>query len=196
MEQALHSSLFIWMPPTLAAMFFWGLGQGLVKKYIEDVSPAKFCLYYIIARSVVMGCYYFYELSIGEVPPFFAPEARGFVVYGLLTYLLDGIAWILYYESIICGPITIVGTLSAAYPALTVVMAKIFLDEQIGHYQLAGVILVIISCIGLSLPHKEAITEKVKQGRWIPLATSALLIWGISATISKYAYLQTGSNEA
>ncbi|MBI2066910.1 MAG: DMT family transporter [Deltaproteobacteria bacterium] len=184
------------MPPTLAAMFFWGLGQGLVKKYIEDVSPAKFCLYYIIARSIVMGCFYLYSLAKGEVPPLFIPEARGFIIYGLVTYLLDGIAWVLYYESIISGPITIVGTLSAAYPALTVVMARIFLNEQVTTYQLIGVIMVIVSCIGLSVPHKEAITEKVKHGRWIPLAVSALLVWGISATISKYAYLQAGSDEA
>lgn len=196
MEPITQNPLYIWMPPTLAAMFFWGLGQGLVKKYIEDVSPSKFCLYYIIARSIVMVCYYLYELSQGNVPPLFAPEARSFLWYGLLTYLLDGIAWVLYYESIISGPITIVGTLSAAYPALTVVMAKIFLDEQIGTLQLVGVGMVIVSCIGLSLPHKEAITEKVKHGRWIPLATSALLIWGIAATISKYAYLQNGSSEA
>ena len=35
-----------WLAPTLAALFAWGIAQGLVKKYIGEVSAAHFCLYY------------------------------------------------------------------------------------------------------------------------------------------------------
>ncbi len=42
-----------WLAPTLAALFAWGIAQGLVKKYIGEVSAAHFCLYYAIANAVV-----------------------------------------------------------------------------------------------------------------------------------------------
>lgn len=191
-DPAAHSPL-VWMPPTLAATFFWGLGQGLVKKYIDDVSPARFCLYYVLARSVVMGGYFLYALAGGEVE--FASGLGAFAAFGLASYMLDGIGWVLYYESIISGPITIVGTLSAAYPALTVILARFFLGEQLGDAQLAGVLLVIASCIGLSIPTEKDVTARVRHGRWVPLACTALLLWGVAGTLLKHAYNQPGASE-
>jgi len=68
----------------------------------------------------------------------------------VLAYLLDGTGWIMYFQSIIAGPITIVGTLSAAYPALTIVFAHWFLGETLSPLQYGAVALVIGGCIGLA----------------------------------------------
>ena len=76
-------------------------------------------------------------------PSLLSPDGRPFLELGVLAYIIDGTGWILYFESIIAGPITIVGTLSAAYPALTVLFARIFLGEQLGSVQYAAVALVI-----------------------------------------------------
>ena len=43
----------VWLTPALAALLLYGIGQGLVKKWIGEVSPARFCLYYVLATSVV-----------------------------------------------------------------------------------------------------------------------------------------------
>ncbi len=61
----------------------------------------------------------------------FAAESRHVLMIGVLAYLLDGAGWIMYFQSIIAGPITIVGTLSAAYPALTILFAHWFLGETL-----------------------------------------------------------------
>ena len=61
------------------------------------------------------------------------------LVIGVLAYLLDGTGWIMYFQSIIAGPITIVGTLSAAYPALTIVFAHWFLGETLSPLQYGAV---------------------------------------------------------
>ena len=34
-------------------MVTWGVAQGLVKKYIGEVPPARFCLFYALANAVV-----------------------------------------------------------------------------------------------------------------------------------------------
>src|SRR5262249_37202644 len=122
----LSSAALLWLPPTLAAMLMWGIAQGLVKKYIGEVPPARFCMYYGFANAAVSLAFW----ASQDAPSPFAAESRGFATFGLLAYTLDGIAWIFYYQSIVHGPISIVGTLSAAYPALTVIFARIFLGER------------------------------------------------------------------
>src|SRR5271169_386772 len=133
--------------------------------------PARFCLYFVLARAIVnSGFFLFYT---GEHPALTAADGHAFLGFGVLAYILDGTGWILYFESIISGPITIVGTLSAAYPALTVLFARIFLGEQLGAQQYAAVALVIGGCLGLSYSPPDA-NIKILSRRWIPLAFLAL----------------------
>jgi drug/metabolite transporter (DMT)-like permease len=179
-----------WLAPTLGAFFAWGIAQGLVKKYIGEVSAASFCLYYAIANAVVNVAFW----AIQDAPPAFAPDGRQFAFWGLLAYVLDGIAWIFYYQSLKYGPISIVGTLSAAYPALTVIFARTFLGEELTLAQGLGVAAVLAGCLALawSPPDSKAATN----GRWKILATAALVIWGVSGTLTRYAYSFPDSHEA
>jgi drug/metabolite transporter (DMT)-like permease len=178
-----------WLAPTLAALVAWGVAQGLVKKYIGEVSAAHFCLYYAIANAIVNASFWL----LSDAPPPFAAAGREFAVWGLFAYMLDGIAWIFYYQSITYGPISIVGTLSAAYPALTVIFARAFLGEDLTVWQGLGVGAVLIGCMALaySPPHARAGTNK----RWMIYAGAALLIWGASGTLIRYAYGFPNSHE-
>ena len=54
-----------WLAPTLGALFAWGIAQGLVKKYIGEVSAANFCLYYAIANAVVNVAFW----AFNDAPP-------------------------------------------------------------------------------------------------------------------------------
>ena len=108
---------------------------------------------------------------------------------------MDGLAWIFYFESIVAGPITIVGTLSAAYPALTVLFARIFLNEKLQTLQYWAIAAVIAGCLGLSYAPPDP-NAKVTQKRWIPFAASALILWGIAQTIVKWSYGLPNAHEA
>ncbi len=184
-------NMAIWLLPTGAALFLYGIGQGLVKKYIADVAPAKFCLYFVAAKAIVNLGFYFTEVP----PSLFLAEGRDFLWVGLLAYILDGAAWILYFESIVAGPITIVGTLSAAYPVITVVFARFFLKENLLITQYVGVATVILGCVGLAYAPFGPASKKI-QSKWIPLAISALFMWGIAQTLVKYGYRLPNANEA
>jgi transporter family protein len=177
------TALFVWLTPSMLALFLYGVGQGLVKKYIGEVSPARFCLYFVLAKAIVNLSWFFTH----EHPSLSSADGRAFLELGVLAYIIDGTGWILYFESIIAGPITIVGTLSAAYPALTVVFARIFLGEQLSGAQYAAVALVIGGCLGLSYSPPDA-DSKILSRRWIPLAFLALTCWATSNTIVKHAY--------
>jgi drug/metabolite transporter (DMT)-like permease len=181
----------VWLTPALAALLLYGLGQGLVKKWIGDVTPGRFCLYYVLATSLLNLGFFFTQPH----PPLLALDGRQFLGFGVLAYLFDGAAWILYFQSIALGPVAIVGTLSAAYPALTIVFARIFLGEQLAPIQDLGVALVIGGCLGLSYSPAGA-DSRVTSRRWIPLSLLALLCWAISNTLIKFSYTLPAASEA
>ena len=183
--------LLVWLTPALVALFLYGTGQGLVKKWIGEVPPARFCLYYVLATAIVNLGFFFTQTH----PPLLAVEGRGFFRLGVLAYLFDGAAWILYFQSIVLGPIAIVGTVSAAYPALTVVFARIFLGEQLAPLQYVAITLVIAGCLGLSYS-PGADTTGTTNRRWIPLSLLALVCWATSNTIIKHSYSLPGASEA
>ena len=183
--------LYVWLAPALIALFLYGLGQGLVKQWIGEVPPARFCLYYVLATSIVNFGFFMTQ----DHPPLLAAGGLGFLAFGVLAYLFDGMAWILYFQSIVLGPVAIVGTLSAAYPALTIVFARVFLHEELTALQYLAVTLVIGGCLGLSYS-PSAESSQTTSRRWIPLSLLALLSWAASNTIIKYSYSLPGANEA
>jgi len=183
--------LYVWLTPALIALVLYGLGQGLVKKWIGEVPPARFCLYYVLATTIVNLGFFIMD----DHPPLLAASGLGFLAFGVLAYLFDGAAWILYFQSIVLGPVAIVGTLSAAYPALTIVFARVFLRENLAPLQYLAVTLVIAGCLGLSYTPSGGDSQTTSR-RWIPLSLLALVCWATSNTIIKYSYSLPGANEA
>ena len=183
--------LYVWLTPALIALLLYGLGQGLVKRWIGEVPPARFCLYYVLATTIVNLGFFIMD----DHPPLLAASGLGFLAFGVLAYLFDGAAWILYFQSIVLGPVAIVGTLSAAYPALTIVFARIFLREDLAPLQYLAVTLVIGGCLGLSYTPSGGDSQTTSR-RWIPLSLLALVCWAASNTIIKYSYSLPGANEA
>jgi drug/metabolite transporter (DMT)-like permease len=177
------ASTVVWLTPALTALLLYGLAQGFARKYVAEVSPARFCLFFIVARSLVALIYF----SVREHPSPFDPAGRTFLILAIFVYILDGLGWILYYKSILLGPITIVGTLSAAYPALTVLFARLFLGEVLTTKGYAGVAFVIAGCLGMAYSPAKP-DQKASSRGWIPLAAGALFLWGAAQTLLKYAY--------
>ena len=87
-------------------------------------------------------------------------------MFGLLAYMLDGIAWIFYYQSIVYGPISIVGTLSAAYPALTVILARfVCWTRRCLTTSTPESICVVAGCLGLACsPHDTEEKDSERAG--------------------------------
>ena len=180
----------IWLIPTLVSLFLYGIGQGLVKKYISEVPPARFCLYFVAAKAILNLSYFALFQKTALIPS----VGTAFGGTSLLAYLVDGVAWILYFMAIVHGPIAIVGTLSAAYPALTILFARFFLHEQLTLVQYAGLALVLGGCLGLSYAPAGPGSRPTDR-RWIPLSFVALVLWGCSSTLLKAAYHLPGADE-
>ncbi len=186
-----QSSYMVWLVPAIAALVLYGIGQGLVKKWISEVPPARFCLYFVVAKAIINLGYFF----TNEHPVITDPAGFQFMAVGVFAYILDGAGWILYFESIVAGPITIVGTLSAAYPALTILFARFFLNEELLPIQYVGVGIVIAACLGLSYSPPDP-NAKATNKKWIPLSFFALVLWASAQTLVKFSYSLPNASDA
>lgn len=182
----------MWMLFAFGSMFGWGFGQGFTKKYINDVSGTKFCLYFTIAASIV---YMTLWAANGAPNPFYTEAGEfetGFVFFGILAYVLDGIAWAAYFICIKYAPIAIVGTVAAGYPAIVMVVLFVWIGQDPSPMMWGGGIAVIIGCILLGYTPKSAMGEvdnsHVVPKIWIPLAVIAMLGWGFAFSFVAYMF--------
>jgi drug/metabolite transporter (DMT)-like permease len=183
----------VWMLFAFGAMFGWGLGQGFTKKFINDVSGTKFCLYFVVAVSIVnLSIWAFY----GAPNPFLTDAGEfesGFVFFGISAYILDGIAWAAYFICIKYAPITIVGTVAAAYPAIVMAVLFVWIGQDASPIMWGGGVLVILGCILLGYTPKSAVDETIDNSHvvkkiWIPLAVIAALGWGFAFSFLGYTF--------
>jgi drug/metabolite transporter (DMT)-like permease len=188
----------MWMLFSFGAMFGWGLGQGFTKKFIQDVSGTKFCLYFVFAVSFVNLIIW---VASGAPNPFLTAAGEfetGFVFFGTMAYVLDGIAWAAYFICIKYAPITIVGTVSAAYPAIVMAVLSVWIGQDASPVMWAGGLLVVTGCVFLGYTPKSAVDETIDNSHvvpkiWIPLAITAALGWGFA--FSFLGYVMSGPND-
>lgn len=190
----------MWMLLAFGAMFGWGLGQGFTKKYINDVSGTKFCLYFVVAVSAVNLAIWLFG---GTPNPFYTDSGQfesAFVFFAILAYVLDGIAWAAYFICIKYAPITIVGTVAAAYPAIVMVVLAFWIGQDPSPIKWGGGVIIVIGCIMLGYTPKSAVDEGLDDSHvvakiWIPLAVIAAFAWGFCFSCLGYIASPTANFE-
>jgi len=69
----------------------------------------------------------------------------------LLAGLFGGLGYVFFIKALESGNASIIIPLTAIYPALTTVLAVIFLGERISIYQLVGILLALTAIVLLSI---------------------------------------------
>jgi len=111
--------------------------------------------------------------------------AGGSCIVGISGYLC-------YFESLIDGQVAIAGTISAAYPALTVLGAVILLGESLAGVHSVGVAVIIAGVVGLSYERGPDAASKTSS-RSLTFAFLAFLAWGVWSLTSKAAVDRVGA---
>lgn len=94
--------------------------------------------------------------------------------------------YLCYFESILEGQVAIVGTISAAYPALVVVGAMLFLGEGLTVHQAMGVVAIIAGVMVLSYEPDPGAAHSLSK-RSLSFALMAFMAWGIWSLTQKVA---------
>mgnify|MGYP002387558179 FL=1 len=99
---------------------------------------------------------------------------------------LSGAAYLTFYEAVKHGKVSIVGTVAGAYAPWTVLLALLFLGEEMTYGEGAGVALVVGGMLLFTYNPGNG-NDKRTETRGILLAVCSLFFWGTSATVAKGA---------
>lgn len=168
-----------WFFLSFSVALFWGL-SGIFAKYSTGrLGVARVAL--LIAG--VEGSLYVIAYAVLREPHDFTLFeillATASCIIGISGYLC-------FFESILVGQVAIAGTISAGYPALTVIGAVLFLSESLSGLQAMGVAMIIVGVVALSYEPDPSALGAIGR-RSMMFAGFAFFAWGAWSLSSKVA---------
>lgn len=172
-----------WLLLALGAVLLYGTSQVAQKLSMRHIpASAVVSLSIIVATPVSIICLAPYVVT-GAL---FDMEPLAFAV-ALAAATCGQMGYYLYLEAAQRGPISVVGSVTAAYPIMVIVVAIVLLSESPGEIQLFGVFLVTSSMIVLSYLHGGSADLSHLSGGYFTLSIASLLCYGLWAVFTKLA---------
>jgi transporter family protein len=192
-------SLSGWVLPLVATVVFYGLAQALTKQFMANVTAGAFILLYVVLKVAINAA----AIAVWPHQPFWgAPHANSFFVWALVSGMFIGGSWLFYYLALESGKVALVGTVTAAFPVVTVVLAGIFIGgaERLIPLQYVGIALIIGVAVLMAYQPGEAeatadpgsaatVAHPDPDRRWLWLSLLVIAGWGIGSYFSKVAYM-------
>ncbi|GEM_PF-1329663 len=130
-------------------MLCWGanftIAAVLVRRY-DWVTP----FFFNFMITIPVSFFIMLRLSNGRKPTSFFPAKSSFPLLILGTLFLEA-AWLLYVYSVRSFPSALLAPISAAYPALTILLALFFFKERMTKIQYVGVGMILAGLVVAAL---------------------------------------------
>ena len=134
------NSWFIW---TLLAMVTFGAWGFFPKLAVNYISPQSALIYQVIG-GVLVGTAALFIIN-------FKPETHPMgILFALLTGITGVLGTLFYYAAASRGQISIVVSITALYPLITIMLAIIFLHETLVLKQVIGLCFAVAAIILLA----------------------------------------------
>jgi transporter family protein len=173
-----------WFVLSSSVVLLWGL-SGIFAKYSTGrLGVARVAL----LITVVEGPLYLAAFILLREP-------HDFTLYEVLvassSCVIGVCGYLCFFESILEGQVAIAGTISAGYPALTVIGAVLLLSESLSAFQSVGVVMIILGVVALSYERDPAAKGAISR-RSLTFAVIAFFAWGAWSLSSKVAIDMVG----
>lgn len=132
-----------WLGNALAALLCWGLWAFFPKLSLARISPASSVFFEacgVMATSIVV------VMLLG---PGIDRDFEG-ALFAILTGIFGTVGLYFFFCAVKTGPISVISSLTALYPVVTVVLAMIVLHERLALRQIFGVLLALVAAALLS----------------------------------------------
>ena len=173
-----------WFILSASVALMWGLSGIFAKSSISRLGVARVALLIAVVEGILYSIAFIIWREPHNITLFEGAVATASCVIGLTGYLC-------YFESILEGQVAIAGTISAGYPALTVVGAVVLLSESLMATQVVGVILIIVGVVAISYEPDPTAVNAMNR-RSLLFATLAFFAWAIWSLSSKVAVEMVG----
>lgn len=167
----------------LCSLTIYGLTQVISKKVVGSISATSmvavnlwvtFPIYAVFIIGTLL------TLDIGDIP-------FEYIVYGLIGAITARGGYYLFLESLEKGSVTMVGSITAAFPAITAALAVTLLGESLNAVNAVGVSTIIASMVALSYSHGSSSEASGFPRAALVLSIAVLLIWGFGGVFIKLA---------
>ncbi|HIJ90402.1 MAG: EamA family transporter [Desulfobulbaceae bacterium] len=132
-----------WLIPASAALIIYGLWGFFPKLAVSYINPTS-ALIYEIAGAMLVGL-----VTLCAVG--FHPEThpKG-ILFAVLTGVAGMVGTLFFFAAASRGKISVVVSMTALYPIITIVLAAIFLHEPITAKQLLGMLCAVVAIMLLT----------------------------------------------
>ncbi|MCB1338482.1 MAG: DMT family transporter [Maritimibacter sp.] len=141
------SGLSPWFLVALSVPFLWAIAHVMIKEELgrTPITPAQVTFIRVGLSTVFLGA----VLAVSEPAAFamLSPKAQGWAALMGLVYYLELVIWFYAMRHI---DVSFGGSITAPWPALTMVLAVVFLGEAIAPYQVGAVAVVIVAIWALT----------------------------------------------
>jgi transporter family protein len=132
-----------WLPAALASLVLYGLWGFFPKLTVAYLDSRSAMIYYILG-GLLVGLV---VLATLKIQPAFHP--RG-VVFAILTGVFGFAGTLCFFAAASRGRISLVVSITALYPLITILLAVIFLKEPLTIKQLTGMVCALVAILLLS----------------------------------------------
>jgi len=184
LEVVLWSS---WFGLAILTAFFWGFSSIFAKLSTPRLGVARIAALIVVVESITYSVGFFLWRNSAVID-------FGYAALAAMSSFVGVAAYLCFFESVLDGQIAIVGTISAAYPCLTVIGALAFLSESLTVTQLVAIIAIICGIIGLSYESNPHSPYSVPR-RSLFFALSAFALWGLWSLTAKIVVSKIGAGD-
>jgi len=175
----------LWFILAGTTALFWGSAGIFAKLSTPKIGVARVALLIAVVESVMYTVAFLVWHESGPISLADGVLAFGSCVIGVVGFLC-------FFESLMDGQVAIAGTISAAYPALTVVGALVLLSETLTSVQGLGVATIIVGVVALSYEANPGAVNATPR-RSLVFAFLAFGLWGLWSLTSKMAVDRVGA---
>lgn len=175
----------IWFLLTILVVFLWGISQIFSKYSTVRLGVARIALLIAAVEGPLYAAAFLFWHTDLDI-------ALWEGVLAAVSCLIGVCGFLFFFESVMEGQVAIAGTISAAYPALTVVGAVVILSESLEAIQAVGILLIIGGVVALSY-EPDPTAKHAMTRRSLTFALLAFSAWGIWSLTSKVAVDAVGA---
>lgn len=166
---------FLWFPLAILAVFFYGVGQVLVKEGASRGGTASMLLLFAANAPIIWGGYWLIFRESTQAEPVY-------YLYGVIAAMMLSAGYVFYYEAIARGNVSVVGTVIAAFPVITVVLAWLILKEDPILHRRIGILLLVVGIILISYEKRR---RSGYGNAWMVFTLLCLVCWGAGTFMAK-----------
>jgi len=164
--------------------FYGGFAAIFVKLSTPKLGVTRIAGLVVVIEGMIYFAGFFFWHNNAVIDLEYGAFAAASAFVGMVAYLC-------FFESVVEGQVAIVGTISAAYPSLTVIGALAFLSESLTATQLVGVAAIICGIVALSYERNPHSRYSIPR-RSLFFALLALALWGFWSLTAKIAVSKIG----